>query len=242
MAGAGCVGGIQGRVLWDCAAHPMPGPQCHPGPPGCYQDLCPDVPLEFWVLRLGTPWAGLTILPGWDQGLGTELCTLCVLPLSQPSLAPLPRAWVLRPGQLSGCPCSGQENPIPALPLVQGSASCPACHWQQLWHLRACPISPGPVAMCREQVLPCLGPAVPWETVLGCEWSCMGWVGLFLRWCSRIQRQREVEPEHLGTWALGSASPAASCPPVCPPVWWPVNSGFSCLHLIALIICSDNSI
>lgn len=72
--------------------------------------------------------------------------------VTQPSLAPLP--GVLRPGQLSVCPLSGQESPVPA--LVQGSASCPACHWQQLWHLRACPISGDPAAMCREQVLLCL--------------------------------------------------------------------------------------
>lgn len=80
----------------------------------------------------------------------------CHIRVTQPSLAPLPRVLVLRPGQLSGCPCSGHESPIPALPLVQGSAFCPACHWLQLWHFRACPISPGPVAMCKEQVLPSL--------------------------------------------------------------------------------------
>lgn len=69
------MGGIQGRVLWGCAANPMPGPQCHPGPTGCHQDSCPGVLLES-----GTPRAGLATVPGWDQELGTELCTPCVLP------------------------------------------------------------------------------------------------------------------------------------------------------------------
>lgn len=143
------MGGIQ--------AGGLPGPQCHPGPSDCHEDSCPGVPLELWVPHSGTPRAGLAKLPGWDQDLGTELCTpvSCHIRVTQPSLALLP--GVLRPRQLSVCPHSGQERLIPALPLVQGSASCPAHHWQQLWHLRACPISPDPAAMCREQVLPCLG-------------------------------------------------------------------------------------
>lgn len=160
------MGGIQARGL--------PGPQCHPGPSGCHEDSCPGVPLELWVPHSGTPRAGLAkCLAGirtWAQSSAPPV--YCHIRVTQPSLALLPE--VLRPRQLSVCPHSGQERLIPALPLVQGSASCPAHHWQQLWHLRACPISPDPAATCREQVLPCLGrdsklsknpqgPAVPEE-------------------------------------------------------------------------------
>lgn len=70
----------------------LPGPQCHPGPPGCHQDSCPGVPLEFWVPHLGTPQAGLATLPGWDRELSTELCTHCVLPRQGNPAQPGPTA------------------------------------------------------------------------------------------------------------------------------------------------------
>lgn len=96
------MGGIQ--------AGGLPGPQCHPGPSDCHEDSCPGVPLELWVPHSGTPRAGLAKLPGWDQDLGTELCTpvSCHIRVTQPSLALLP--GVLRPRQLSVCPTLGRRD------------------------------------------------------------------------------------------------------------------------------------
>lgn len=54
----GRVGGSQGCVLWGCAAHPVPGPRCRPGPPACPRGLCPHVPLELWIPRSGTSGGG----------------------------------------------------------------------------------------------------------------------------------------------------------------------------------------
>lgn len=87
------------------------------------------------------------------------------------------------------------------------------------------------------------GAAIPWGPIPGCERSCSSRVGSLLHQGSGMRGQREEGARPLGdTGSLGRASSAASCPLVHPPVWRPVNSGFFCLRLIALIISSDNSI